>query len=571
MLLAVVLLAALTMIVVRARNADEALRDMVKRTVASLGMFVLILALLYNPAGTLLGFLTGWVRLLGDFDSDATAVISTTAPDLAAGTDNSVLTNFLRPLTWMLNYGSQLSPQCAKAWVKLIEHGDPITCLTSDQIQASQSVGTAFVMTLLALIPVWIYCRFALVVVITFATHLILAIVRFAAAGAMAAVAPWQDRPFDEFIRFMVSAVANLLVASGIVAVARLGPNLAVAIGEALTDSTLVQFAVLVLMYHLLSVLVWGLEKQFGPIRDWLIKGVSNASGSDESGSSRWWSMVFPGGLNPRSTMLDQAISRGRRRGSQWAGDVREQVTKMVNTKLLASSDQVLGASAASRETSGARVALALDTPESEGALAVINTVRTANTGGGTRSAEVIAKEQSMLARVMPGRQRRAGHPARRDGGGAPIGAQVGVPIGAVGLQASNAPVLPALPGDAPPQAQHPESGRAHWRQRLAQEAASLESKSAATPEGFSELRLNVNTPGAADSTFTEARGNALEPLDTRAELSAHLARICYMEVVMRAMGWEPTIDAQQLLPSGAKCFTSGKDLAGNWVTEFHS
>ena len=76
-LLAVVLLAALLMIAFRARNADEAIKDIAKRTVASLGMYVLILALLYNPAGTLLGVLTAWVQLLGDFVSDPAAQTST--------------------------------------------------------------------------------------------------------------------------------------------------------------------------------------------------------------------------------------------------------------------------------------------------------------------------------------------------------------------------------------------------------------------------------------------------------------------------------------------------------------
>jgi hypothetical protein len=72
-LLAAVLLAALLMIVARARNADEALKGIVQRTVASLGMYALILVILYNPAGTLRDVLTGWVGLLGGLDDDDAA------------------------------------------------------------------------------------------------------------------------------------------------------------------------------------------------------------------------------------------------------------------------------------------------------------------------------------------------------------------------------------------------------------------------------------------------------------------------------------------------------------------
>lgn len=560
-LLAAVLLGALMMIAIRARNADEALQDMIKRTVASLGMYMLILALLYNPAGTLLGVLTGWVRLIGDFDSDTTAVISATAPNLAEGADASVLTNFLRPLTWMLNYGSQLSPECATQWVKLINDGTPMTCLTSDQIQASQSVGIAFIMTLLALIPVWIYVRFALVIIITFATHLILAIVRFAAGALMAAASPWQDRPFDEFLRFMLSAVANLLIASGIVTLARLGPPLAVSIAEGITDSTLVHFAILVLAYYLLAQFVWALEKQFGPIRDWLLKAASNTSGGQDT--SRLWAVAFPGGLNPQATALDHLISRTRQRGSQWASQTREQVSRMTNEKLQSSSATALeGATKAS----GAQGVLA-DTPQSEGAMAVINTVRTA-TPDDPEQAEAATQARSLLSRIMPARvaagelDRAAATPPALTA--AQHTSQTHEPTGAHANPA-------ASPTPPPPHGANPElSQRAHWRQRLEQDSLDL-TKSAALPDGFDALRLNTKAQLDTNSTLNDTRGNALDPLDTRAALAARMARISYLEIVMRAMGLDPKIDAQQLLPSGTKCFTSGQDESGNWVTEFHS
>ena len=568
-LLAGVLLIALLLIAARARNADEALQDMIKRTIASLGMYVLILALLYNPAGTLLGVLTGWVRLLGDFDNDTSAAVAATDA-AAATTDSSVLTNFLRPLTWMLNYGSQLSPECAKAWVKLIHDGTPITCLTPDQIQASQSVGTAFIMTLLALIPVWIYCRFAIVVLITFATHLGLAIVRFAAAAAMAALSPWQDRPFDEFIRFMVSAVANLLVATGVITIARLGPSLAVSIAESVTDSTLVHFAALVLVYHILAVLVWGLEKKFGPIRDWLLKSVSNTS-APEPGTSRWWSLAFPGGLNPQATALDRIISQARHRGSQWADQTREQVNKMANARLRGDHNPALEtATAAAAATPG----VVADTPQTEAALSVVNTVNApAHTDPDTT--ERAAKARSLLTRIMPLR---------------PVRPELHSPTTAAHTPTiDHTPQLPTHPAEphphsSVPSAQHtptalvpptnladPElAERTHWRQRLQQDSLHL-ATSAAPTDGFTALQLASKTQTASTSTFDDARGNALDSLGPRAAPSAHIARIAYIEVVTRAMGIDPHIDAQQLLPSRTRCFTSGQDESGKWITEFHN
>ncbi len=592
-LLAAVLLTALTMIAVRARNADEAVKAMVQRTVASLGMYALILALLYNPAGTLLSVLTGWVGLLGGFDDDAAAVAAATSPHsseipavtdgshqvgdtVAAGTDSSVLTNFLRPLTWMLNYGSQLSPDCAKQWARMIENGDPMTCLNADQIQASQSVGSAFVMTLAALVPVFIYCRFGVVVIITFATHLGLALVRFAAAAAMAALSPWQDRPLDEFLRFMISAMANLLIASGIVTVARLGPAAAVAIAESVSTSTLVHFAVLVSMYHLLTVLVWGLEKQFGPVRNWLLKAASNATPSGTDSASRWWSLAFPGGLNPQATAFDRMISRARQQGSQWANQTREQVARMANDKLLAAA--AMNGQAASPETGSVAAAQGIvpDTAQSRAALAVVNTIddRALQTLAPRTSATV----QSILTRLAPWRQTRALPPAQRQTSTA----------GAIDHQLNNRTTdehdsheltdllhrpdpldtSTGTPQSTEEQRNTPQTASQRWRDHLRRDSLEIAGGNN-TPQLLETFR-NDGAPQGRVSTLTDPRGNSLEPPAAHASPSTYLARITYAQIVLRAMGWEGTIDSRALLPSGTKLFTSGIDETGNWVTEFH-
>jgi hypothetical protein len=72
-------------------------------------------------------------------------------------------------------------------------------------------------------------------------------------------------------------------------------------------------------------------------------------------------------------------------------------------------------------------------------------------------------------------------------------------------------------------------------------------------------------------STLTHPRGNALDLPGADDTPAAYLARVAYMEIVMRAMGWQPTLDSRALLPSGTTFFTSGLDEAGNWVTEFHN
>lgn len=595
-LLAAVFLAALVVIVFHARNADEALKAIVQRTVASLCMYALILVLLYNPAGTLRDVLTGWVGLVGGFEDDAAGVQAAASPNtqipsaasgthevgdvITNGTDSSVLTNFLRPLTWMLNYGSQLSPDCAKQWTKLIELGQPMTCLTADQIQASQSTGTAFVMTVLALVPVFIYVRFAIVVLITFATHVILTIVRGAAAGAAAAASVWQDRPIDEFMRFMVSAIANLLVASAILTVARLGPAVAVSIAESMTDSTLVQFAVLVAAYHFLALAVWGLEKQFGPIRDWLLKAATNATPSAD-GSSRWWSLAFPGGLNPQATALDRVISRARERGSQWATQTREQVTKMANEKLLAGTAALSGAAAANLASAAATPGLVPDTPQSRAALAIVNTADDTHTE--TLSPSAANTVQTILTRLTPWRRTRtqdpttaplampaSTHPDVIDSDGNPINHNGTSPDGI-------AQVLRAVPRvgtavlDAPTQQIDTALPGTHgWRARLRHDANTLVARSAAQPELLAPLELD-NEPAQAASTLTDPRGNALDHPGIHATPASYLARIAYMEIVMRAMGWQGNLDATELLPNGTTLFTSGLDEAGHWITEFHN
>ncbi|MEE3755276.1 hypothetical protein [Mycobacterium intracellulare] len=597
-LLAAVLLGTVVMVTIRARNADEALKAVVQRTVASVGMYVLILALLYNPAGTLLNFLTIWVRLLGGFDNDAAGVeavtlqpgASATAADgahrvgdvVAAGTDNSVLTNFLRPLTWMLNYGSQLSPDCAKQWARLIELGEPMTCLNSDQVQASQNVGVAFVMTVLALVPVYIYVRFAFVVFITFATHLVLALVRFATAGAAAAMAVTQDRPFDEFLRFMVSALANLTVASGILTVARLGPKAAVGIAEALSDSTLVQFAALIAAYYMLSMGVWALEKQFGPIRDWMLKAAAGATPT-EGDHSRWWSLVFPGGLNPQANAVDRMISRARQQGSQWAQQTREQVKKMANDKLLAGGVMHGGAAAANLAAATATPGLVADTAQSASLAAVVNTVD--HQPNDTLAPPVAAAVQTILSRLAAWRQPRATLPGTAQA--SPPQALAAVldeqqqfldnnhrTIGPADV--ARMPTVAAPDGTPIGQPQTPPridtagtNGHHHWRERLRDEAKAL-TAAAAEPELLRPITLDGES-GEPVSTLTDPRGNALDLPGTHATAASYLARVSYMEIVMRAMGWQGKLDSRALLPSGTTLFTSGLDEAGNWVTEFHN
>lgn len=575
-LLAAVLLAALLMIAARARNADEALQGIVQRTVASLGMYALILALLYNPVGTLRDVLTGWVKLLGGFDAAAATIAAATPQPIGGipattgsghavgdvvtnGTDSSVLTNFLRPLTWMLNYGSQLSPQCAKQWARLIELGEPMTCLGPDQIQASQSVGTAFVMTMLALIPVFIYCRFGIVVIFTFAAHLLLAVVRFAAASAMAAVSPWQERPFDEFMRFMVSAVANLIIASGIVTAARLGPKAALAIAESVTDSTLVHFAVLVAAYHLLSLLVWGLEKQFGPIRSWLLKAATNATPSAHAPISRLWSLAFPGGLKPQTTALDRMISRARQQGSQWAHQTREQVTKMANAKL--SADAATHASDPTANLVG-------DTAQSASLAAVVNTVD--NQRNQQLAPPIAATAQAILTRLAPQRQL----PGPSPNTPAPTQIHALAPghhnPDTTQFLTSTAPDSAAPSHDTcPPQIDTAFTGNQHWRARLRQDASALAAATAG-PEFLRPLTIESSSAEPA-STLTHPQGNALDLPGAHGTPAAYLARVSYMEIVMRAMGWQPTLDSRALLPSGTTFFTSGLDEDGNWVTEFHN
>jgi hypothetical protein len=584
-LLAAVLLAALLMIVVRARNADEALQGIVQRTVASLGMYALILALLYNPVGTLRDVLTGWVKLLGGFDDDAAAIAAATSqptgeiPAIAGsghevgdvvtnGTDSSVLTNFLRPLTWMLNYGSQLSPQCAKQWARLIELGEPMTCLSPDQIQASQSVGTAFVMTMLALIPVFIYCRFGIVVIITFAAHLLLAVVRFAAAAALAAVSPWQERPFDEFMRFMVSAVANLIIASGIVTAARLGPKAAVAIADSVTDSTLVHFTVLVAAYHLLSLLVWGLEKQFGPIRSWLLKAATNATPSANAPIPRWWSLAFPGGLTPQTTALDRMISRARQQGSQWAHQTREQVTRMANDKLLADAAAHASDATANLASASATPGLVPDTAQSASLAAVVNTAD--NQHSQHLAPPTAATAQAILTRLTPQRQLRAPSP------NTPAPTQVHSPApdhhnpNTTQFLTSAASDGATPPHDTrPPRIDTAFTGNQHWRARLRQDASALAAATAG-PEFLRPLTI-ASSSAELVSTLTDPRGNALDLPGAHDTPAAYLARVAYMEIVMRAMGWQPTLDSRALLPSGTTFFTSGLDEDGNWVTEFHN
>lgn len=590
-LLAAVLLAAIVVIAVRARNSDDALKAMVQRIVASLGMYVLILAMLYNPAGSLLGVLTGWVRLLGGFDDDAAAIAGAASPnattDIPAGThqlgdvvepgtDSSVLTNFLRPLTWMLNYGSQLSPDCAKQWTKLVEHGEPMTCLTADQIQASQSVGSAFVMTLVALIPVFIYLRFAVVVIITFVTHTGLALFRFAAAAAMAAMAPWQDRPLDEFLRFMISAVANLVVASGIVTLARLGPAAAVAISESVTTSTLVHFVVLVAAYHLLTVFVWALEKKFGPIRDWLLKAASSTTPTGNGSPTRWWSLAFPGGLNPEATAIDRLISRARQKGSQWANQAREQVRNMANDKLLFGALRDGSQSSAQTLPTAAAQGLAPDTAQTRAALAVVNTVD--DQGQQVLAPQTSAAVQSVLARLMPRRQTRAQqqtpprgqlvtaattHGDHRANGEVHNGTElVDLPMAQLVTNGSGSHHVNSVQPDAAP-----TSGQ-RWRDRLRRDSLEL-AGATATPQLLDTTRMDSAHQHVV-STLTDPRGNSLEPPPAYASSATYLARIAYAEIVLRAMGWEGTIDSRSVLPPGTKLFTSGVDEAGNWVTEFH-
>lgn len=581
-LLAAVFLAALLVIAIRARNTDEALKAMAQRTVASLGMYVLILALLYNPAGTLRNVLTGWVRLLGGFTDDAATIAGSTPVDtaqppatevgdvVADGIDSSVLTNFLRPLTWMLNYGSQLSPECAKQWARLVELGEPMSCLDPEQIQASQSIGTTFLMTLIALIPVFIYFRFGVVVIITFATHLILAIVRFAAAAAMAAASPWQDRPLDEFMRFMVSAVANLLIASGIVTLARLGPPAAVGIAESITDSTLVHFAALVAAYHVLTTFVWALEKQFGPIRNWLLKSATNATPNAQDPSSRWWSLAFPGGLNPQATALDRMISTARQRGSQWATQTREQVKQMANDKLLSSP---AGTPAAGSTTAAATPGAIPDTPQTHGAMAVVNTI--GDHAGQLLAPPLVTKVQSILNRLTPRRI-----PNRPQLPTAPQRPQLSARSDAArpdarssdntALPAHSTPEVAESAAVSPPQNDpHLIDTRQRWRARLRQDASDLLT-STSSPQLLSSPDFDTERLQTV-STLSDPRGNALEPLDPTSTPATYLSRISYMEIIMRAMGWEGTLDSHALLPAGATFFTSGVDESGNWVTEFHS
>ncbi|MBU8820969.1 hypothetical protein KL864_34480 [Mycolicibacterium goodii] len=583
-LLAAVLLAVLVVIAVRSRNSDEALKAIVQRTVASMGMYVLILALLYNPAGTLRNVLTGWVRLLGGFTNDAAAIVNPSPTGaaqavpageigdvVADGTDSSVLTNFLRPLTWMLNYGSQLSPECAKQWARLVELGEPMSCLTASQIEASQSVGVAFIMTLFALVPVFIYCRFAVVVILTFATHLVLAIVRFALAAAMAAVSPWQDRPFDEFMRFMVSAVANLVVASGIVTIARLGPQAAVSIAESITDSTLVHFAVLVAAYYMLTMFVWTLEKQFGPIRNWLLNAASNAKPSAQDQTSRWWSLAFPGGLNPQGTALDRLIATARQRGSQWAAQTREQVKQMANDKLQPAPalTEAMGPLAAA-VTAGT----VPDTPRTIGAMTVVNTIDDQVTRAETPP--VVSKVQSILNRLAdrhlpalpnpPHRPRLSSESSTTTGlTAAAIDNSTPAPLHQTTADATSPVTYQSPPGQG---LNDLAESRLRWRARLNQDAGAL-ATSTSGPQLLSSI--DIDNDVQAVSTLSDERGNALEPLDPTSTPATYLARISYMEIIMRAMGWEGTIDSHTLLPPGTTFFTSGIDESGNWVTEFHA
>ncbi|BCI84634.1 hypothetical protein MTY66_62590 (plasmid) [Mycolicibacterium sp. TY66] len=599
-LLGVVLLATVVMITIRARNADEALKGIVQRTVASVGLYVLILALLYNPAGSLLNVLTIWVKLLGGFEHDAAGVeavtlqpgASTTTGDgshyqpgdvVTNGSDNSVLTNFLRPLTWMLNYGSQLPLDCAKQWARLIELGEPMTCLNPDQVQASQNVGIAFVMTILALVPVYIYVRFSFVVFLTFASHLVLAIIRFAAAGWGAAVAAWKDRPFDEFLGFMVSALANLIVASGILTVARLGPKAAVAIAQAVSDSTLVQFAALIAAYHMLSVLVWALEKKFGPIKDWLLKSASGAT-PREGDPSRWWSLVFPGGLNPEATAVDRMISRARQRGSQWAQQTREQVKKMTNDKLLAGGMMLGGTAAANMAAATATPGVVPDTAQSAALAAVVNTVD--DQTNETLAPPAAASVQTILSRLAPWRQHRAPRAGAAQADVAPglaaapeqqHGADNNHRVATIGPADIAQMLTVAGPGGTPIDPRQPQSrieaagtnGHHHWRERLRHEAKAL-TAAASEPELLRPVTID-GASGEPVSTLTDRRGNALDLPGTHATAASYLARVSYMEIVMRAMGWQGKLDPRALLPSGTTLFTSGRDEAGNWVTEFHN
>ncbi|WP_228844760.1 hypothetical protein [Mycobacteroides abscessus] len=585
-LLAGVMLGAMLMVMYRARNSDEAIQAIVQRIASSCAMYLVILALLYNPAGNLLGLLTIWAKLLGGNVDDAQAANGNGTPggttdptqhaggatqDIANSTDSSVLTDFLRPLTWMLNYGSQLSPECGKAWATMIEKGGTLTCLDSSQVEASQSVGIAFVMTLVALWPTWIYCRFALVVILTFTTHLALAISRFAAAGAMAALAPWQERPFDEFLRFMVSAVANLAVASGIVAIAKLGPGAAVSVAAAFTDAALAHFAVLVLAYYLLSTFVWGMEKQFGPIRDWLMsQAVSAGARSDDE--SRWWNLAFPGGLKPQGTAVDRMISGVRQSGSQWATQARERLKEMADTM----QGRVAAVTDSSGRTTMNGVEIAPETPQSAALLSPVDTTR-GGLGQAAIPEAVRPKVQAILARFLPRsqpasleRMSPAGGATAMDSGRHAVSLRhEDTPDHAV-LNTGQSSSQPALPhATALPSNGSHATAIDSWHQRLRRDSQGL-ATATAPPEMIQPIRLDSALPATA-STFTDPRGNALMPMDPRAPLSSYLARAMYMEIVLRAMGWTGKIQANDVLPPDARFFRSGLDESGNWITEFHS
>lgn len=599
-LLAAALLGAVLVIAVRSRNSSQTMREASQRVVASGVMYVLILGMLYNPAGSLRNVLTAWVRLLGGTvgesgDSSTTTALTST-PDThtaipasghAPTSDSAVVTDFLRPLTWLLNYGSQLSPECGKAWVKMITPdphggiGGKLSCLTADQVQATQSVGLAFVMTLIAWIPVLIYVRFALVVAIAFVTHLTLSILRFAAAGLAAAASVWQDRPIDEFLRFMLSAVANLIVASGIIGIARLGPQFTMAAVSALSDSTLVHFAVLTLVYYMLAAAVWGLEKRFGPIRDWLINNAKSDGDQPYSGAWRW---LFPGGLNTKATAIDRMISGMRQSGSQWATQARERFNHMADRPHHTSTS--IGTPAG---RDGLAPGMIPDSAETKAALGVVNTMRAAANPDPLNEVET-SVVQTILSRLKPSNRApriqstpstssTATPPSRTNG--TVVGAAETFGTVAAVTRRSEPPWGPPTTntngngvgnttGNNSVPAAHAESSL--WRQRLRQETRELMSVNASgDPDllALAAVRTSRALPEAV-STLGDPRGNALEPPGVRAPLSAHVARILYTELVLRALGWRGEIDANSVLPPAAKFFSSGVDESGNWVTQFY-
>lgn len=147
------------------------------------------------------------------------------------GNVGSSLVDSIRSLTLLINYGSTLDAECARAWSESMNAGgsNPL-CLGPEQLSATSANPVTALLGVLAVAWAVGLMYFAVVVVLLILNEVTLWVAYLSATVYLASGAMLARRPFDPLGRVLASAAVHGVLALGFWFIAGLGPGLLILI-----------------------------------------------------------------------------------------------------------------------------------------------------------------------------------------------------------------------------------------------------------------------------------------------------------------------------------------------------